>query len=65
MSQYIQIEFQNISSAQSDLLIAELSMIGFEGFEERENLLSAFIPSIHFDENAVDELAAKNNLSFK
>ena len=32
--EYIQIDFQNITSEQSELLIAELTMIGFEGFEE-------------------------------
>jgi ribosomal protein L11 methyltransferase len=36
MNNYIQIEFQNISQEQSDVLIAQLSEIGFEGFEEEE-----------------------------
>ncbi len=50
MNNYIQIEFQNISQEQSDLLVAQLSEIGFEGFEEEENRLKAFIPSNEFDE---------------
>ena len=50
MKNYIQIEFQNISQEQSDLLVAQLSEIGFEGFEEEENRLKAFIPSNEFDE---------------
>jgi len=64
MGQFIQIEFQNISSEQSDLLVAELSMIGFDGFEEGENNLKAFIPAANFDETAVKEIAAKNNVNF-
>ena len=36
MSKYIQIEFLNISSEQSEILVAQLSSIGFEGFEEEE-----------------------------
>jgi ribosomal protein L11 methyltransferase len=64
MPNYIQIEFKNISSDQSDLLIAELTMISFEGFEEEDNLLKAFIPANDFDEMAVDEIASKNNVSF-
>lgn len=64
MSQYIQIEFQNVSTEQSDLLLAELNMIGFDGFEENENCLKAFIPSTDFDEAAVKEIAEKNVVTF-
>ena len=64
MSQYIQIEFQNISSAQSDLLIAQLSEIGFDGFEEGENSLKAFIQSNDFIRAALKEIVAGQNLSF-
>ena len=40
MNNYIQIEFQEISrQEQSEILIAQLSEIGFEGFEENENKL--------------------------
>lgn len=46
------------------MLIAELSMIGFDGFEEGENNLKAFIPSDNMDEDAVKEIAAKNNVTF-
>jgi ribosomal protein L11 methyltransferase len=64
MANYIQLEFQNISSQQSDLLIAQLSEIGFNGFEEEENCLKAFIPANDFIEAAVKEIAASHNLSF-
>ena len=64
MATYIQLEFQNISSDQSDLLIAQLSEIGFSGFEEEENNLKAFIPAIDFIEAAVNEIAASQDLTF-
>jgi ribosomal protein L11 methyltransferase len=49
MSNYVQIEFGNISVEQSELLIAQLSEIGFAGFEEDANWLKAFIPEQDFD----------------
>jgi ribosomal protein L11 methyltransferase len=64
MNQFIQIEFQNISTEQSDLLVAQLTEIGFSGFEEMENSLKAFIASNDFIETAVKEIAACHNLYF-
>ncbi len=64
MNEYIQIEFQDILREQSDLLIAELTMTGFEGFEEGENNLKAFIPAKDLDEAALNEIAFRNNISF-
>ena len=40
---YTQIEIQITNQAQSEILIALLANIGFEGFEEKENTLQAFI----------------------
>ncbi len=64
MATYIQLEFQNISPEQSDLLIAQLSEIGFDGFEEEEKNLKAFIPVNDFIEVDVKEIDASHNLSF-
>lgn len=64
MSKYIQIEFLNISSEQSEILVAQLSSIGFEGFEEEENSLKAFIPSAEFEESLLEEITAANNIPF-
>ena len=64
MATYIQLEFQKISLEQSDLLIAQLSEIGFNGFEEEENNLKAFVPVYDFAEAAVKEIAASHHLSF-
>jgi len=64
MNKYIQVEIQTISTEQSELLMAELSVIGFEGFEEDENLLKAFIPEKDFAETLIDEIAARNEVSY-
>lgn len=64
MANYIQLEFQNVSVAQSDLLVAQLSEIGFDGFEEEANNLKACIPARNFDEAAVKELMAPANLVY-
>ncbi|HEV7782024.1 MAG TPA: 50S ribosomal protein L11 methyltransferase [Chitinophagaceae bacterium] len=62
--QYIQITFQNLSADQSDLLLAALSEYGFDGFEEQENLLNAFIPAADFDESVLQEVATKHQVSY-
>jgi ribosomal protein L11 methyltransferase len=64
VADYIQITFQDISSEQLDILIAQLTMIGFEGFEEGEESLNAFIPASEFDEAAVNDIAAGKKISF-
>ncbi len=64
MATYIQLNFQNILAEQSDVLIAQLSEIGFSGFEEEENNLKAFIPATDFIEVAVKEIAISHNLPF-
>lgn len=64
MSEYIQILFQNISPEQSGLLIAELSNIGFDGFEEEGDSLKAFIHANGFDEKSMNEISEKSNIPF-
>ena len=64
MKNYIQIEFQNISQEQSDVLIAQLSEIGFEGFEEEENKLKAFITSGDFNEKLLQDISTSFQLDF-
>lgn len=64
MPDYIQLSFQNISAEQNDLLIAALSMAGFEGFEEAEHSLQSFIPVEEFEENRVLEIAARYQVAY-
>jgi len=65
MDNYIQIQFQNITTEQSEMLIAELAQQNFEGFEEEETSLKAFIPEKDFDETVLNEIASQHNLSFQ
>ncbi len=48
--QYLQFTFNVSGREQSEILIALLSDIGFNGFEEDENKLKAFTPISSFDE---------------
>ena len=64
MNNYIKIEFPDISTEQSEILIAELNEIGFDGFEETENKLSAFIAAVSYNESRVKEIGDKFSLVF-
>jgi ribosomal protein L11 methyltransferase len=39
-------------------------MIGFDGFEQEENILKAFVSSTEFDKELLDEIATRNDLSY-
>jgi ribosomal protein L11 methyltransferase len=64
MNEYVQIEFPTIPGELKDILIAELSAQGYEGFEETEEGLKAFITSASYDEKALQELARERNAGF-
>lgn len=56
--------FQSVQADIVDVLIAELSEIGFDGFEEVEEGLKAFIKETDFDEVEVSVLAKKYKVDF-
>lgn len=56
MSHYIHLKFNNPSKEIKEIFIALLSDQGFEGFEEGTTYLSAFIPEVQWDEQAVVDL---------
>jgi ribosomal protein L11 methyltransferase len=64
MSNHIQITFTYLQPEQQDVLIAHLSEAGYEGFEENENELKAFIPEKNYDKELLQEMAFKYQLSF-
>ena len=64
MNKYVQIEFKNISGDQSDLLIALLNEIGFDGFEEDNSTLKAFIPEAYFDKSVLKKSIESLQISF-
>ncbi|MBV7532785.1 50S ribosomal protein L11 methyltransferase [Chitinophaga sp. sic0106] len=49
---------------QAELLIAELAEAGYEGFEEQETALVAFIPEADFDEAILHDLLTANGIAY-
>ena len=64
MSNYIKIEIETSSKEQLEILIAELSEINFEAFEENENSLSAFIREECFNEEQLNKILSPKNIFF-
>lgn len=64
MSNYVQIEFVGLNKDVCEILIAGLSESGFEGFEELDNGLRAFIAANNFNEPDVNYLAQRHGLSY-
>jgi ribosomal protein L11 methyltransferase len=56
---YVQISFTELQPEQRDILIARLADAGYEGFEESENGLEAFIGKKEFDESLLHEISFK------
>jgi len=64
MADYIKIEFEHLNSQQKDIVIALLSDLNYEGFEEADDVLKAYIPSRIYDENKLKIIARNQQLSF-
>ena len=61
---YIGINFKHLSRDMSELLIAMLSEMHYEGFEEQPEQLKAFIPREMFDKEMLDALAGRLQFSY-
>ncbi|MEO6583727.1 MAG: 50S ribosomal protein L11 methyltransferase [Ferruginibacter sp.] len=64
MGNYIQIEIETVCTEQMEILIAELSEIGFYAFEEKVNSLSAFIGEQAFNEKELHKIISQKNIPF-
>lgn len=64
MADYIQVDFQQLTADQAEMLVAALSEAGFEGFEEGDGSLKGFIPAAAFDEVAVRQIAEQLRTGF-
>ncbi len=64
MADFIQVEIQTANNAKQELLIAVLSSAGFEGFEEADGSLRAFIASENFSEETMGGLAREFEFSW-
>lgn len=58
MKNYIHIRFQPVSKEQQEILIAQLSELGYEGFEEGLRYISAYIPDDQYNETGTYDLIA-------
>jgi ribosomal protein L11 methyltransferase len=61
---FIEIKFVCNREEQRNILVALLNGLDYEGFEEEENHLKAFIKSALFDETAIKQIAGRMNISF-
>lgn len=64
MDHYMQVEFRNLKSEQQEIIIALLNELGYEGFEEHEDHIKAYIVANDFDEEELNQLASTQNVSF-
>jgi ribosomal protein L11 methyltransferase len=56
---FFQFDFELPNQEETDKLIALLSDQGFDGFVEEEEMLTAFIPELKFDQTAFEEVLSK------
>ncbi len=56
---YIKITFAGLQPEQKEILIAQLAEAGYEGFEETDNSLDAFINKKDFDKILLNEISYK------
>lgn len=56
---YIRITFADLQPEQKEILVAQLADAGYEGFEEKDNSLDAFINKKSFDKSLLNEISFK------
>jgi ribosomal protein L11 methyltransferase len=64
MPDYIQIEFQFLSSEQKEIVIALLSELDYEGFQEEGDLLKAYISSVLYDDERLRSFSNDHGFPF-
>lgn len=65
MKDFIQIVFSDLQPEQQEILMAHLTEAGYEGFEQADTELNAFIPKQAFDPEILRELSFKYQLTYK
>ena len=61
---YIEVLFEDINSELSGILVAQLANIDFEGFEESENQLKAYIASDNYNELIMSSMLERFKCKF-
>ncbi|HVM89811.1 MAG TPA: 50S ribosomal protein L11 methyltransferase [Puia sp.] len=64
MKNYYQIQIALKNKPSSDILVAQLTNCGFEGFEESDEFLYAFISEKEFDASSFEEIITVNKLEY-
>ena len=64
MDSYIEVSFNPVSKEQSEILIANLADAGYEGFEEKEKELKAFIKKGNYDVDLIRQLSSVVQTNF-
>jgi len=62
---HIQVSIAPVTPTQQEILIALLSEEGYEGFEELENTVKAYIPETLFNERGLKELLAQYEVAYQ
>ena len=62
--EYIKITFADLQPEQKEILIAQLADAGYEGFEEKDSSLDAFIKSKSFDTIILKEISFKYQTTY-
>ena len=62
---YVKITFTDLQPEQKEILIAQLADAGYEGFEEKDSSLDAFINSKSFDKSIIKEISFKYQTPYK
>ena len=62
--EYIELIFEIASSDQSEMIVALMEDLKFEGFEEGESQLKGYIKNDSFDQKLFDNLIKQNNLKY-
>jgi ribosomal protein L11 methyltransferase len=63
MQNYIHIKFQPVTKEQQEILLARLSELGYEGFEEGLNYISGYIPEDQYNETETNNLVSDNKIT--
>jgi ribosomal protein L11 methyltransferase len=61
---YLQITIPTTDAPLQEILIAQLSALGYEGFEQEETFLRAFLPEDRFDSASLNSLLAPWQLTY-
>jgi ribosomal protein L11 methyltransferase len=64
MVDYVELQIDTPEQWQKDMVIAQLSEIGFEGFEEEKNRVKAYVPEEAFNEEDCKKVLLALDLAF-